>query len=556
MKKLLQAKALILALGLFQLPAIAQTQMQADRTNGQFATEEMQRAFQETNPPAGPVRAIAEYERSAAVLVRYPFGIPMELIKELAKNDKVITIVASESQKNTVITQYTQSGVNLSNCDFIIAKTDSYWTRDYTGWFAMYDTNKVGLVDFIYNRPRPNDDEFPKYEAQYLGIEMFGMKLKQTGGNYMTDGYGSAVQSHIAYTENSSLSQAQVNQKMKDYLGITHHDVVQDPNNTYIDHVDCWGKYLAPNKILIRKVPDNHPQHQALEDMAAYFAAQTCAWGTKYEVYRALATNEQPYTNSLILNNRVFVPVNGPASVDNDALNVYKTAMPGYEIIGVKGASGTPWLGTDALHCRTHEVADKGYLYIKHYPILGEKAGPDYKIEADVVSCANATISPVQCYYRINGSGSFKAADMTMESTGHYTYSFTGLNKNDKVEYYISAADNSGRKETYPFIGEPDPFKFTCMNETNTCTVTGAAKALRAWFNAGRSELAVSVSLNIAGTYRIKLYNTAGEEVAVMTKELVAGTSVFGMDVYSQAPGTYVLVVEGNGIRETMKILK
>ena len=110
----------------------------------------------------------------------------MELIKELAKNDKVITIVASESQKNTVITQYTQSGVNLSNCDFIIAKTDSYWTRDYTGWFAMYDTNKVGLVDFIYNRPRPNDDEFPKYEAQYLGIEMFGMKLKQTGGNYMT----------------------------------------------------------------------------------------------------------------------------------------------------------------------------------------------------------------------------------------------------------------------------------------------------------------------------------------------------------------------------------
>ena len=43
MKKLLQAKALILALGLFQLPAIAQTQMQADRTNGQFATEEMQR---------------------------------------------------------------------------------------------------------------------------------------------------------------------------------------------------------------------------------------------------------------------------------------------------------------------------------------------------------------------------------------------------------------------------------------------------------------------------------------------------------------------------------
>lgn len=556
MKKLLQAKAMMLALGLLQLPVIAQTQTQVNGKTVMLATEEMQRAFQETNPPAGPVRAIAEYERAEAVLVRYPFGIPMDLIKELAKKDKVITIVANETQKTTVTNQYTQNGVNLSNCDFIIAPTNSYWTRDYTGWFMMYDTNKVGLVDFIYNRPRPQDDDFPKYEAQYLGIEMFGMKLNQTGGNYMTDGYGTAVQSHIAYTENSSLSEAQVNQKMKDYLGITNHDVVQDPNNTYIDHVDCWGKYLAPNKILIRKVPTSHAQYQAVEDMAAYFAAKTSPWGTKYEVYRSEVTNEQPYTNSLILNGRVFVPISGNTTVDNAALEVYKKAMPGYEIIGVKGASATPWLGTDALHCRTHEVADKGLLYIKHYPMLGEQAGPNFKIEADVISCAGATISPVQCYYRINGADSFVAADMTLESAGHYTYSFTGLNKNDKVEYYISAADNSGRKETYPFIGEPDPFKFTCMHETGIEAIAAEAQPLRAWFNANHSELAISLSVPVSGQYQVKLYNVAGEEVAATAKQAVAGTSVFSMDVYALASGAYILLVEGNGSRHSLKIMK
>lgn len=221
MKKFFQVKSVILALGLFQLTANAQTPLQT-RNQGVVSSEAEQiQRFQETNPPAGPVRAIAEYERSAAVLVRYPFGIPIELIKELAKKDVVITIVANESQKTKVVQDYTEEEVNLGNCEFIIAPTDSYWTRDYTGWFTMYDKNKVGLVDFVYNRPRPNDNNFPKYEAQHLGMEMFGMKLKQTGGNYMTDGYGTAIQSHIAYTENGSLTHDQVNNKMKSYLGIT-----------------------------------------------------------------------------------------------------------------------------------------------------------------------------------------------------------------------------------------------------------------------------------------------------------------------------------------------
>ena len=24
--------------------------------------------------------------------------------------------------------------------------------------------------------------------------------------------------------------------------------MVADPNNEYIDHIDCWGKYLSPTK--------------------------------------------------------------------------------------------------------------------------------------------------------------------------------------------------------------------------------------------------------------------------------------------------------------------
>ncbi|WP_373816100.1 T9SS type A sorting domain-containing protein, partial [Porphyromonas loveana] len=127
---------------------------------------------------------------------------------------------------------------------------------------------------------------------------------------------------------------------------------------------------------------------------------------------------------------------------------------------------------------------------------------------------------------------------------------------NDKVEYYISAADNSGRKETYPFIGEPDPFKFTCMHETGIEAIAAEAQPLRAWFNANHSELAISLSVPVSGQYQVKLYNVAGEEVAATAKQAVAGTSVFSMDVYALASGAYILLVEGNGSRHSLKIMK
>ena len=60
-----------------------------------------------------------------------------------------------------------------------------------------------------------------------------------------------AAQTNLVYSENGN-NQTNVNTKMNQYLGITNYCVVADPNNTYIDHIDCWAKFLAPDKILIR----------------------------------------------------------------------------------------------------------------------------------------------------------------------------------------------------------------------------------------------------------------------------------------------------------------
>jgi len=44
------------------------------------------RNFVETPPPVGPVRNIAEFDCMQGALVRYPFGIPVSIIKEMAEN--------------------------------------------------------------------------------------------------------------------------------------------------------------------------------------------------------------------------------------------------------------------------------------------------------------------------------------------------------------------------------------------------------------------------------------------------------------------------------------
>jgi len=427
--------------------------------------DEIGLAFVETDPPASPVRNIAEFDHMQGVLVRYPFGIPVALIKEMAEGEiMVTTIVNSNSQKNTVINIYVSNGVDTSHCNFLIAGSNSYWTRDYGPWFESDSSNQIGIIDFPYNRPRPLDDEIPKEVAAMLGIPWFGMNLIHTGGNYMTDGYGNSSSTELVWEENPTQTHEQVAEKVLDYLGIETYHVRPDPNGTYIDHIDCWAKFLAPDKILVRSVPPSHPQYNLIEQAAAYWTSTPCAYGYNYNVFRAFTPNNQPYTNSLILNKKVLVPIMNN-TWDDSALSVYQSAMPGYEVIGIIGNPSTPWESTDALHCRAKGIADVGLLYIRHYPLYGDQpCEEDYAINAELIVCIDTTVKndSVLIHYRVN-NGTWMIAPMQNTSGGFYTGTIPHQSGENMVEYYLTAADNSGRHASAPYIGEPDPFRFNTV---------------------------------------------------------------------------------------------
>lgn len=454
----------------FLLPGILIAQESAPKKLTHWLTpeEESQRGdlgrnFVETPPPAGPIRNIAEFDRMQGALVRYPFGIPITLIKEMAEDVEVTTIVASTAQQNTVLQQYISNGVDTSHCTFLIAPSDSYWTRDYGPWFVSDSSKQIGIVDFPYNRPRPNDDEIPKKVADMLGIPWYGMNVIHTGGNYMTDGLGSSSSTQLVYVENPTQTAQQIADKFSAYLGVTNYMVVEDPNNTYIDHIDCWGKYLAPDKILIRRVPPTHPQYDTLEATAAFYASTPCSYGYNYRVFRVSTPSNQPYSNSVILNNKVLFPKMG-TNYDDSAKAAYQAAMPGYEVIGFTGNPSTPWESTDALHCRVMGIADLNQLYIKHIPLTGNQPAQDnFFLQADLLASSQAGVNPdsVLIHFNVN-NGVWHTITMTGTGT-HFTGYIPKQPAGSIIRYYLTGADQLNNRASCPFMGAADPFKFTAI---------------------------------------------------------------------------------------------
>tara|TARA_B100001750_G_scaffold225710_1_gene217761 strand:- start:594 stop:1109 length:516 start_codon:yes stop_codon:yes gene_type:complete len=105
--------------------------------------------------------------------------------------------------------------------------------------------------------------------------------------------------------------------------------------------------------MLIREVPASHSQYDEIEDVVDYFQNTLTSEGEPWEIFRVYTPSDQPYTNSLILNEKVFVPVMN-SSWDDEALEVYEAAMPDHEILPFTGS----WQSTDALHCRVKGIPD------------------------------------------------------------------------------------------------------------------------------------------------------------------------------------------------------
>lgn len=506
-------------------------------TNSQTTRSELFRIEANTNisithpiqsaPPPTPIRNIAEFEPMEGVLIRYPLGIPATLIKEMAEGVRVYCVVSSSQQQSAENT-FTSGGVNMDSVTFINCSSDEYWTRDYGPWWIVNGNEEITMVDFQYNCTWwPLDNEVNGYIDDFLNVDMYYMPISTAGGNYMTEGRGIAASSHRIWRDNPNYSEQQVYDYFEEYLGITNYHVLDDPNanDVNLDHIDCWSKFLAVDKIMIREVPQNNQDYDDVEAVVDYFRKQTAAFGTPYRIYRVYTPNGEPYTNSLILNNKVLVPRTG-SQYDDDAIESYQEAMPGYEVLGFTN-SDHPWKTYDALHCRAKGIPDMGMLYVYHVPLHDTvtDSGDGLLIEAIIKSYSgNALIDDsVVIFYKIDNQDTLQSVPFEKVAGDTFSAVIPTQYKDAAIAYYLHAADQSGRSEKYPYIGAADSYtffgKYTGTGNTIPEKQQSNPVVCRCIINSMTSQIVFSFTLPLenSGKSFLTIYNSHGKIVKELT---------------------------------------
>ena len=193
--------------------------------------------------------SVPEFEQMQGALIRYPFGIPLSIVKEISQDVKAY-VLCQKMEKNAVAGELNASGTNVKNVELVYQATDSVWVRDYGPEWVVQTVGgrpEIVAVDFTYNRPRPyisadpltnqahpNDNAVPARIASYLKAPLITSPLTFSGGNFMADGFGSAASTNLILHDNREMSREQVQEEHRVSFGAANMSIVADP------HVRSW----------------------------------------------------------------------------------------------------------------------------------------------------------------------------------------------------------------------------------------------------------------------------------------------------------------------------
>ncbi len=509
--------------GLEELIPHHETRLERDRLLESGGRPIDPRGLRADPPPTAPVRNCAEWEPVTGVLVRYPLGVPYSLLRDL---DDVVTlhVIVSSGYLNQAKSNLAAGGVDTTMVDWLVKPNDTIWVRDYGPWFVFDGNGDLGIIDHVYNRPwRPNDDRIPSEFGAEYGIPVFEHDMWHTGGNYMCDGAHFAMSTDLVYDEalaHNGMTPAQVDQLMFDYYGITDYRVIDDISSGGIHHIDTWAKFLDEETVLIKEVWPSHYTYSNLEQRATLIASLLASTGRPYEVVRVYCQNigggePASYTNSLFVNDGIYVPMFSNATGDSAALDVYRAAAPGYI---VRGYAYGGWLTDDALHCRAKGVMDAGMLRVAHVPVVGDVAGP-VVIRALVDDRSLQGIASVDLHYRLDG-GSWTALGMSAVGGDEYEAMIPASSVEAIADYYVLASDRSGREEGSPRVAPDAWHTFTLLpSGTGVGDRVADGRAPLAFPNPFLDRTRFSFELKHPDRVELAVYDVAGRRVRHLLAE-------------------------------------
>jgi agmatine deiminase len=529
-------------------------------------------------PPTSPVRTIAEWEELQALVVGWKsYPTILRQIVGAAKQETRVIVVYTTPDNPTSLTSYLAAGgVDTVNVTFLAAPVNSVWSRDYGHWSAYTnDVDSLITIDWIYNRPRPSDDAVPVVISNYLGTPLYQTTttpwdLVHTGGNFMTDGFGTGFSSELVLEENSSLggfgvnhTAAEVDSIMYHFMGINRYIIMNKLPYDVIHHIDMHMKLLDEQTLLVGQYPTGIADGPQIEANLQFILANyNSVYGTPYKVVRVVMPDDNnlypnnggdyfTYTNSSFINKTIILPIYGIPE-DSTAIRIYHESLPGYKVVPINCASMIGALG--ALHCITKEVGTSDPLLISHQPL------------ENTTDTVNSYVVNALVQHRsgINDATLFWRTD-TLMGWNTSNMSFAGIGNNwaglipaqlvgTTVYYYIAANSVSGKSQVRPMPAPAGYWKFEVTGTTGFAeSFTNEIQSI--FPNPCNAITCIPVQLEKSGTIQVRLLDASGRMVqSIFQGNKNSGENKFFFDAKSLDEGMYFIEMKTSQGISTAKV--
>jgi agmatine/peptidylarginine deiminase len=512
-----------------------------------------------TTPPTQPIRTAAEWEEIQALTITWTsYTSTLREIVRAAQQETQVYIICSDS--NTVKNYLTSGNVPLINLHYVIAPYNSVWMRDY-GQNTAYlnDVDSLVLVDWIYNRPRPKDDTIPSVLARELNLALYTTTvapydLVHTGGNFMSDGLGTAFSSELVLQENTNHTPAEVDSIMNDFMGINRYVKMDVLPYDGIHHIDMHMKLLDEHTLLMGQYPTNVSDGPQIEANLQYVLANyPAADGNPYRVIRIPMPPDQggsypnqggdycTYTNAVFVNKTVILPTYYQ-QYDTTALRIWRESLPGYNIVGIN--CNTIIQASGAIHCITHSVGVNDPLLISHFslPDTYDDQNP-YQVDARIqhrTGIANATL-----YWTTDTSQPWQAVAMTLTNATQniWTGFIPAQSIGTRIYYYISATANSGKTQVRPMPAPDGWWSFEVLGTLSVYEPVVPSFS-PAFPNPSHGLTCIPLNMPTADQGTLELIDMTGRTVLMIHQgTFAAGVKNYFLNSEGVAPGAYQIVL-------------
>lgn len=292
------------------------------------------------------------------------------IVSQISRFEKVRINIAAPLQKRAW-SLIAKAGADLSMVTFYDHPTNDAWCRDHGPIFVKNEeTGELAVTDWVHTAwggkypPYDLDNTIPPLVAKKLKLRRFENNMVLEGGSIEVNGEGLLLTSEqclLNKNRNPHLTRGQIEQNLKDYLGIKQvlwvgEGIIGDDTDGHIDDITRF--YKADGFITVVEPNKRDPNHKILAENSARLAAFRTSKGKKFDIVelpmpKPFAFQGQgvpaSYANFLIINGAVLVPNFRQKKRDGEANALIGSCFPDREIIPVDCYHLIWGLGT--LHC-------------------------------------------------------------------------------------------------------------------------------------------------------------------------------------------------------------